>query len=195
MSDTDQVTPDATDQNPSDVTPDTGNDTTDSKDWQADAEKWKTLARKHEANAKANSEAAKRLVAIEEQNKTELERAVDKAAQEARQQYAATANTRLINSEVKAAAAALGFHDPADAAVQLRDHFGDIAVTDDGDVDEKAVKALIDELAKNKPYLVKSDIRPQPLPGQGLHQPSNSSGRDAGRAEAAKRFGKPPAQS
>lgn len=195
MSDTDQVISDATDQNPPEVAPDTGSDTTDAKDWKTDAEKWKTLARKHEANAKANSEAAKRLAAIEEQNKTELERAVDKASQEARQQYAATANTRLIRSEVKAAAAALGFHDPADAAVQLHDHFGDIAVTDDGDVDEKAVKALIDELATTKPYLVKGDPRPQPLLGQGLHQPSRTPGRDAGKAAAAKRFGKPPAQS
>jgi hypothetical protein len=166
--------------------PDTGVE----KDWQAEAEKWKSLARKHEGNARTNADAAKRLAAIEEQNKTELERAVDKASQEARTQYATVANARLIRSEVKAAAAALGFHDPADAAVQLRDAFGDITVSEDGDVDEKAVKALIEKLASEKPYLVKSDSgKPLPLPGQGQHQTPTPSGRERGLAEARKRFG------
>lgn len=165
--------------------PDTGAE----KDWEAEAEKWKSLARKHEGNARTNADAAKRLAAIEEQNKTELERAVDKAAQEARAQYATVANARLIRSEVKAAAAALGFHDPADAAVQLRDSFGDIPVSEDGDVDEKAVKALIEKLASEKPYLVKTDNgKSQPLPGQGQHQKAPNSGREQGLAEARRRF-------
>lgn len=129
---------------------------------------------------------------IEAQNATELEKAIKKADADARVDVSAKANQRLIRAEVKAAAAALGFHDPADAAVQLRDKFGDVKVTDDGDVDEAAVKAFIEQLAKDKPYLVKTDSgRPVPLPGQGHHQKAPSAGREQGMAEAKRRFGKP----
>ena len=44
------------------------------KDWQAEATKWKALARKHEKAAKDNADAAKRLAEIEESGKTEQER-------------------------------------------------------------------------------------------------------------------------
>ena len=45
--------------------------------------KWKSLARKHEARAKENAGAAKRLKELEDADKTELQKATDKAATEA----------------------------------------------------------------------------------------------------------------
>lgn len=57
--------------------PDTGG-----TDPQKEVEKWKSLARKHEAQAKANAKAAEQLKAMEDQGKSELERATT-AAQEA----------------------------------------------------------------------------------------------------------------
>jgi hypothetical protein len=54
-------------------------------DWQAEAEKWKSLARKHERTAGQNADAAKRLKTIEDQNKTDLQRAQE-AQQEAERQ-------------------------------------------------------------------------------------------------------------
>ena len=126
---------------------------------------------------------------IEAQNATELEKATKKAADEARAEMSTKTNARLIRAEVKAAAAAARFHDPADAAMQLAARFGEIKVSDDGDVDEATVKTLIDDLAQAKPYLVKSDVsKPKPLPGQGQNQPGPSSGREQGLAEAKKRF-------
>jgi hypothetical protein len=44
------------------------------KDWQAEATKWKALARKHEKAAKDNADAARRLAEIEKSGKTEQER-------------------------------------------------------------------------------------------------------------------------
>lgn len=44
------------------------------KDWEAEATKWKALARKHEKSAKDNADAARRLAEIEESGKTEQER-------------------------------------------------------------------------------------------------------------------------
>jgi hypothetical protein len=47
---------------------------------QRDVEKWKSLARKHEGNAKSNSDAARRLAEIEDSQKTEQQRLNDKLA-------------------------------------------------------------------------------------------------------------------
>jgi len=58
------------------------------KDPAEEAEKWKALARKHEAQAKKNADAAKRLEEIEEAQKSEQERLAeqaDKAAKRAAQ--------------------------------------------------------------------------------------------------------------
>jgi hypothetical protein len=127
---------------------------------------------------------------IEAQNATELDKAVKKADAEARADMSTKTNTRLVRAEVKAAASAAKFFDPADAAVLLSDKFKDVKVTEDGDVDEDAVKALVEQLAKAKPHLVKTDNgRPPPLPGQGQHQQPPSTGAAQGKAEALKRFG------
>lgn len=50
----------------------------------AEVEKWKGLARKHEQTAKSNAAAARKLVELEEADKSELQRAQDaaKAAEE-----------------------------------------------------------------------------------------------------------------
>lgn len=44
------------------------------KDWEAEAAKWKTLARKHEQRTKELAPAAQRLQELEDAQKTELER-------------------------------------------------------------------------------------------------------------------------
>jgi hypothetical protein len=156
-------------------------------------EKRKTLA-KFEGFDDIKAKAA-RFEEIEAQNATELEKAVKKAADEARAEMSGQTNNRLVRAEVKAMAAALGFHNPAVAATQLAGQFADIKVSDTGDVDEKAVKALVEQLAKDEPYLVKTDSgRPQPLLGQGHHKTSPSPGQDQAAEQARKRgFVKDPA--
>lgn len=75
--------------------PDTG---TDGKDVAAEVEKWKALARKHEANAKANAAKAKQLDESEEANKTEIQKAADRAADA--EKRAAEAEMRALRAEV-----------------------------------------------------------------------------------------------
>lgn len=49
-------------------------------DYKAEAEKWKVMSRKHEGEAKANRDAAKRLKDIEDANKTEVQKLADEKA-------------------------------------------------------------------------------------------------------------------
>lgn len=67
-------------------------------DWRAEAEKWKTLSRQNEAQAKANAEKARQYDAFEESQKTELQKAQDAAA--AAQQRAAEAEARALRSDI-----------------------------------------------------------------------------------------------
>jgi hypothetical protein len=53
---------------------------TDTTDWKAQTEKWRALARKHETAAKDNADAAKRLLEIEDSQKTEQQKLTDKLA-------------------------------------------------------------------------------------------------------------------
>lgn len=54
-------------------------------DWQAEAEKWKNLARKHERLAGQNADAARELKKIQDANKSDLERAQEAQAEAERQ--------------------------------------------------------------------------------------------------------------
>lgn len=63
------------------------------KDWQAEAAKWRALARKHEQQAKANVEAARRLATIEEASKSEQQRLAEQLEQ---------AKARAEQAELKA---------------------------------------------------------------------------------------------
>ncbi|MDN6655880.1 MAG: DUF4355 domain-containing protein, partial [Bifidobacterium crudilactis] len=49
-------------------------------DWKAEAEKWKAMSRKHEQNEKTNADKARRFDELEEQSKTELQKAQEAAA-------------------------------------------------------------------------------------------------------------------
>ena len=53
----------------------------DKPDLSAEVDKWKSLARKHELQAKANAEAAKRLAQLEDEGKSEIEKAAAKVAE------------------------------------------------------------------------------------------------------------------
>lgn len=54
--------------------------TKETDDKSAEVDKWKAMARKHEAEAKANAGAAKRLAELEEANKSEAQKMADRAA-------------------------------------------------------------------------------------------------------------------
>lgn len=66
----------------------------------AEVAKWKALARKHEEQAKANADAARRLQEIEDAKKSELEKLTE--AQTAAERRAAEAEQRALRLEVAA---------------------------------------------------------------------------------------------
>lgn len=76
-------------------------DTAQQVDWEAEARKWKELSRKNESRMKENAEKARLYDEVQEQGKSELQKALDKAAQaEAR---AAAMEAEAMRAKVAAA--------------------------------------------------------------------------------------------
>ncbi len=91
-----------------DDSPTTPPDTGDATDWKAaaakareDADKWKALSRKHEDQSKANAAKAKQFDDLEEAQKSELEKANERAAKA--ESRAAEIERRAMRAEIAAA--------------------------------------------------------------------------------------------
>lgn len=82
-------------------------------DYAAEAEKWKSLARKHEERAKANAEAAQKLAEYEDAQKSEQEKLTERA--EAAEKAARQHETELLRLRV-----AMANELPAELAERLR---------------------------------------------------------------------------
>ncbi len=106
--------------------------------------KWKEA----ETKAKAEADARAALQAKLDGKEAEHAAAQEKAATEAA--ALAKANARIVRSEIKAAAKGV-LADPADAYKFL--DLDTFEVSEDGEVDEAAIKAALEDLVKNKPYL------------------------------------------
>lgn len=122
---------------------------------------------------------------FKEASKTEQQKAIDAAKSEGAQEVAGKFTKRIVNAEIKATAAALGFADPGDAIAL----FGDISkvkVEDDGP-DADAIKSRLTDIATNKPYLIKGEAgpsratRPKPKAGHA----SDDSNKPTGKSRAA----------
>jgi hypothetical protein len=111
--------------------------------WQAEADKWKALARKHEDRAKENGAAARELEKLRESSLSEAEKAVAEAEKRGRTAALTEVATRLAAAEIRAALTGV----VADPAVVVDDLNLAKFVTADGDVDAKAVTALKDRYA------------------------------------------------
>jgi hypothetical protein len=136
------------------------------KDWQAEAEKWKSLARKHESTAKGNVDAAKKLADIEEANKTETEKAIAAARREAEETVRAEVRRERVLDRIEVLAAK-DFADAEDARLRLGSR-ADEFVGKDGQVDADAVRSALEQLLKDKPHLAaKGDGRPRGDADQG----------------------------
>lgn len=140
---------------------------------------------------------AARLEELEAANASEVDKAVRKAQQDTRSEVLATANARILNAEARSIAAELRFRNPSLAVKGIS--LDGIKVAEDGTVDADAVRSLLDDLRKTEPYLVHDDQpappgtgsgdgKPRPDGAQGQN-PGRPGGRDAGVAEARRRFG------
>lgn len=118
------------------------------------------------AEKKRADDLARKVAEFEDRDKSELDKATDKAQKLADQ--AARATKRAVLAEVRAAAAA--FADPEDAAAFL-----DLTsyATDDGEIDTDTITADLEALLERKPHLRRQAAEPpkapapKPDPGQG----------------------------
>lgn len=101
--------------------------------------------------------------------KTDQQKAVDAARREGEKSATERWQGLLVNAEVRAQAAALKFHDPSDAVVQMTHNLAGVKVGNDGAVDGDSIKKALEQLAKDKPYLVADERNPRPQgdAGQG----------------------------
>jgi len=156
----------------------TATDKVDVAALQAETEKWKQLARKHEERAKANAAAAKERDEIRTAAMTEQERAVAEAAAAARTATLAEVGSELVDAEVKAAAAALNAAGrPVDADALLEgDVFNRAAfLGEDGKPDTARITAWLDRVApKAETTAAQQPAAPVwPDLGQGQRGPAN----------------------
>ena len=103
-----------------------------------EVEKWKALSRKNQERATANSEAAKKLAEIEDANKTEQEKLIAEAVKATRGEVLSEVGQKLAAAKIEAALTGI-VPDPSSVVEDL--NLGKY-LTEDGDVDVDAVKAL-----------------------------------------------------
>lgn len=115
---------------------------TEAEDEESEAEEidWKAMARKHEREAK---KAAAELDRVRKANQSEQEKAIDAARDEGRKEASVAAGERLAAAEIRAALKGL----VPDPKAIVEDLNLNRYVGDDGEVDEKAVKALAEKYA------------------------------------------------
>lgn len=134
---------DATSSNPADDLGDKG---------ESALRKEREARRKLDAEVRRLRAVEKELQGIKDEGATAQERALAEARREAAAEANAAANSRILRAEARAIAGTLQFHDPAQAVrlLDLPDHL----VNDEGEVDEGALRDLLNDLAKTSPYLV-----------------------------------------
>jgi len=117
-------------------------------------EEFKRRARENEAKAKRADQLEAELEKIRDANRSESEKAVERARREAtdaaRKEVLGQANRRILTAEIRAAAGGR-LADPLDAVRMLDvDAF---SVNDNGEVDSAAITKALDALLEAKPYL------------------------------------------
>lgn len=137
--------PEATDTTP--TTTDAGDGTApDTGALQAEVEKWKALAKKHEERAKGNASKASELERIQREQMTEQERAITEAREAAFAEGRAAGLAREVAAEVRAAAA----NRIADIDALLEGLDTAKFVTEDGEADTRAIEAWVDRIAPKR---------------------------------------------
>lgn len=152
-------------------------------DWKAEHEKTLREARKWEERAKSNSTAAKELEQLRKASMSEQEKAVESARSEARSEALRTVGGRLVDAEVKVAAA--GRNVDVDALLEGLDRGR--FLSDDGEPDSKAITAWVDRIApkaNGEPASVFPDL------GQGRRQGTAKPSVATGAALYAAKHGK-----
>lgn len=127
---------------PADDTP-AADTATETPDVNAEVEKWKAQARKHEERAKANAKAAQELEQLRQQTMTETERAIAQARLESRTEVLREIGAERVADAVRVASAGRN----VDVEALLEGLDTSRFVSDDGTPDREAIAAWIDRIA------------------------------------------------
>lgn len=114
---------------------------TETVDWQAEAEKWKTQSRKQEERAKANAAAAQELEQLRASQMSEAEKVAAEAEQRGRSAALAEVGQRLVRAEFAARSAGRIGSEVLDDLNLAK------FLTEDGEPDADAIDKAIARLA------------------------------------------------
>jgi hypothetical protein len=142
----------------------------ETKDWAAEATKWRELARKHEDRAKSNANAAKELEQLRQSAMSDQEKAVAQARTEGHAEGLAAGMARVVKAEIRAAAAGRMSAEQLGALLEATNLA--VFIGEDGDVDEAKVARFVDGIA---PMPSEEETRPGfPDLGQGARGGSSN---------------------
>jgi hypothetical protein len=165
--------------------PDPKPDKGDSKDLTAELAKWKAMARKHEATAKANSDAAKKLADLEEAQKSDTEKAISEAEKRGK----ATASQEFGQELAKAKFEAIAAGRIPDVENVVEDLNLAKFLDENGRPDIEAITASVERfVALVPPPVTPAPPKPKPDPSQGPRggEPKPTNFKDADQADFEK---------
>lgn len=122
-------------------------ETAGAADQSAEIEKWKALSRRHEERAKANAAAAKELEELRASAMSDQEKAVVAARAEGRLAALREAAVKVVDAEVRAAAAGRSIDIEALLEGLDRTRY----IDDDGEVDRDGIVKWVDRVAPAQP--------------------------------------------
>lgn len=161
---------------------------TSDTDWKAEAEKWKTMAQKHESKWKAAAPAVKELETLRQQSMSETEKAVAAAKAEGRAQALAEVGGQLVTAQIRGMAQGRLAPKALDAMIERLDVRAFLG--DDGTVDHDAIASFVESIAPPAPTPDESgDNQRWPDLGQGQQgtPPLNASGLERALTQAVNR--------
>lgn len=146
---------------------------TETVDLASEVEKWKTLSRKNEQQAKANAQAAKELEQLKQSQLSETEKLIASAKEETAKQLKSEFAQKLVDAELKSALNGKILDGGA-----LLEFNKNSFITDEGEVDSTAIMSWVDAHSK-------SVSSPAPDLGQGARGTNPSKALINSREELA----------
>jgi len=137
----------------------------------AELDKWKSMSRKNEQNAKANAQAAKELDEIKKSQLTDQEKLIEQTREETTKAIRTEYATKLVDAELKAQLTGKVLEGGAILSFDKN-----AFVTDDGNIDAEAIQQWVEANSKT------TDI-PAPDLGQGARGKNPSKSQIRSREE------------
>lgn len=135
--------------------------------WQKEAEKWKSLSRRHEDRWK---DLSREVQTLKEASMSDAEKAIEEAKKQAANETLKKVTERLVKAELKAIAAQKGVQLPDLDALNLPRF-----ATEDGDPDEERISSFVESLVPASRFAPASEL--------GIGQQGGGEPRQYTRAE------------